>query len=62
MSKEHPQTRKWVSDKFLADYYEVSRFTIWKWAKNGRLPAPEKIGPNCTRWDFPKILEAEQAA
>ena len=62
MNSEHAITRRWVSDKTLSEYYEVSRCTIWKWAKNGRLPAPEKIGPNCTRWDFPKILEAEQAA
>ena len=62
MSKEHPQTRKWVSDKSLAEYYEVSRATIWRWVKIGRLPPPEKIGDNCTRWDFEQILKQESAA
>lgn len=62
MSKEHPQTRRWVNDKFLSDYYQVSRVTIWAWAKSGRLPPPEKLGPNTTRWDFHKITEAESAA
>ncbi|WP_241521140.1 helix-turn-helix transcriptional regulator [Kineobactrum sediminis] len=50
--------RRWVSDRTLAEYYEVSRCTIWRWVKSGRLPEPEKIGDNCTRWDFDKIREA----
>ena len=53
--------RRWVSAKFLASYYEVTQKTIWAWAKSGRLPPPEKIGPNCTRWDFEKIQENEAA-
>ena len=54
--------QKWVSDKTLAEYYEVSRATIWRWVKIGKLPPPEKIGENCTRWDFEKITKAENAA
>ncbi len=53
---------KWVSDKFLSDYYQVSRVTIWRWVKVGKLPPPQKIGENTTRWDFQKILKAENAA
>jgi len=58
----HTQTRKWVSDTFLSDYYQVSRATIWRWAKIGKLPPPEKIGDNCTRWDFDKISALQQSA
>ena len=54
--------KKWASDQWLADYYEVSRCTIWRWSKSGRLPPPERIGENCTRWDFERIQEEEQAA
>ena len=61
MSTTHLQ-RKWVSDKTLAEYYEVSRATIWRWVKIGKLPAPEKIGDNCTRWDFEKITATELSA
>ena len=50
-----PAARRWVSDKFLADYYEVSRCTVWRWVKTGKLPPPEKIGANTTRWDFEQI-------
>ena len=54
--------RRWVSDKFLAEYYEVSRITIWNWARAGKLPAPKKIGENTTRWDFEAIQSNENAA
>jgi predicted DNA-binding transcriptional regulator AlpA len=60
MQSSNPtQTRKWVSDKFLSDWYGVSRITIWRWTKSGRLPSPQKIGENTTRWDFEKILASE---
>ena len=54
--------KKWASDQWLADYYEVSRCTIWRWTKIGKLPPPQKIGGNSTRWDFEKILEAEKSS
>ena len=58
----HQQSpRRWVSANFLAGYYEVTPKTIWAWAKSGKLPQPQKIGPNCTRWDFEKIQEGEAA-
>lgn len=62
MHKEHSQARKWVSANFLASYYEVTPKTIWEWSKKGQIQKPEKIGPNCTRWDFSKITEEESAA
>lgn len=52
MSKEHPATRRFVSDRFLANRYEVSRATIWRWAKIGKLPPPEQLGANTSRWDL----------
>ena len=51
---------KWVSDKFLAEHYQVSRATIWRWARIGKLPAPEKIGENTSRFDFEIISAGEQ--
>ena len=62
MPTVNQQTRKWVSANFLASYYEVTPKTIWAWAKAGKLQQPQKIGPNCTRWDFDKIAKAENAA
>lgn len=52
MSKSAPPARKWVTDLFLADRYSVSRATIWRWAKIGKLPPPQKIGENTSRWEL----------
>jgi len=58
MSKDLPHTRKWVSDKFLADYFGVSRCTIWRWTKSGKLPPPERLGEKTSRWDFDQAATA----
>ncbi len=58
MKQHHQPSRKWVSDRTLAEYFEVSRCTIWRWVKIGKLPAPEKIGLNTTRWNFSDVIEA----
>lgn len=55
MSTNHLEARKWVSDRYLAHYYSVSRKTVWTWAKTGQIPKPKKIGQNSTRWDFDEI-------
>ena len=62
MSYTDGTPRKWVSAKFLASYYEVTPKTIWEWARKKRIPAPQKIGPNCTRWNFDEIRAQEEAA
>lgn len=50
--KQPTHPTRWVSDTTLAKYFDVSRCTIWRWAKIGKLPQPEKLGENTTRWDF----------
>lgn len=40
----------YLSDKRLAERYDVSRATIWRWVKTGSLPKPVKLSPGCTRW------------
>ncbi len=62
MKKEQPATLKWVSAKYLADYFQVTQMTIWTWAREGKLPRPKKFSHNCTRWDFDAIQQAESAA
>jgi len=56
MKKDPSRPRKWVSDQTLAAYYEVSRHTIWRWVKDGKIPQPKKFGENCTRFDFEEIM------
>lgn len=42
--------RGWNTDKALAGHYKISRVTVWRWVKAGRLQKPVKIGLNTTRW------------
>ncbi|MCZ7652124.1 MAG: AlpA family phage regulatory protein [Thermoanaerobaculia bacterium] len=37
-------------DVDLANSLAISRATVWRWVREGRLPPPVKIGPNTTRW------------
>lgn len=50
-----------LSDKDLAARYSVHRVTPWRWAQEGKLPAPVKIN-GTTRWKLTDIeaWEAQQ--
>lgn len=41
---------KYLSADELAYRYNVSRNTIWRWARDNQLPQPLKMGGKCTRW------------
>lgn len=41
-----------VSDRELAQLVGVNPTTIWRWARTGLLPAPQRIGTRCTRWQL----------
>ena len=45
----------------VADRYNVSVDTIWRWARNGDLPRPVKIGPNVTRWRMSDLTDHERS-
>ena len=45
------------SDKTLAQFYDASRSTIWKWSREGKLPKPIKLTPGATRWDNKQLKE-----
>jgi predicted DNA-binding transcriptional regulator AlpA len=42
----------------LAAMFGVNVSTIWRWAENGRLPRPQRIGPGVTCWDLDAVLAA----
>ena len=48
----------YATDKSLAEYFSVSRASIWRWSKSGRLPKSQKIGVNTTRWLWSEVLES----
>lgn len=66
MPLSHPITdrriyMKFLSDKYLAARYEVARATVWRWVREGKFPAPVKIGSNCTRWRLADVEAWESA-
>lgn len=46
----HGVQPEYLSDKQVATYLSITRDTVWRWSREGRLPPPIKIGPNSTRW------------
>jgi prophage regulatory protein len=42
--------KRYHSVNTLADRYEVSPATIWRWVRNKKFPDPVKLSPGCTRW------------
>lgn len=55
---------KFLTDRDLANRYQVSRCTIWRWAKMEILPKPVKLSPAVSRWRSSDIEahEADKAA
>ena len=49
------QRTTFLSDKQIAQRYEVSRSTPWRWVEQGRFPKPIKLSPGCTRWRLSDI-------
>lgn len=47
-----------VSARTLAAWFAVSQVTIWRWAKDGKLPTPRKLGGNTTRFNVGEVRTA----
>lgn len=41
--------------------FACSRATIWRWVKNGLLPAPKKVGPRVTAWSVAELRQVLSA-
>lgn len=51
----------YVSDGELARRFNVSRQSIWRWARmNPKFPKPRKLSNGTTRWFLPEIEAWEQ--
>ena len=51
-----------LSVREVAAWKGVSVNTIWRWVREKRMPAPHKIGPNCTRFELGALRAAEKLA
>ena len=49
------RSKNWISDRTIAQRFEISRSTVWAWARSGKLPPPVKLGENVTRWDEEEV-------
>jgi predicted DNA-binding transcriptional regulator AlpA len=49
----------YVTDTALAERFQVSRATIWRWAQTKRFPDPIKLSAGCTRWRLVDVEEWE---
>lgn len=47
-----------VSDREIAQLVGVAPATVWRWAKAGVLPQPQRIGIRCTRWNLGEVRKA----
>ncbi|MBT4129243.1 MAG: AlpA family phage regulatory protein [Candidatus Marinimicrobia bacterium] len=55
------QLNLYQSDKQVANRFEVSRATVWRWVKEGLFPKPVKLSAGCTRWKLSDIEQWEAA-
>ena len=55
-------TKQYFSDKSVAKRYEISRASIWRLTKEGKLPRPVKLTNGTTRWKLTDLekWEAQQ--
>lgn len=56
------QQNQFYTDRALAERYQVSRQTIWRWVREGHLPKPVKLATGSTRWPETEIIKFEEAA
>jgi len=50
----------YLTAKDVAKRYSISQVTVWRWAKQGIIPAPLKLSENCTRWSLLSLVESEE--
>ena len=53
------QNDTYLSDKQVAERYNVGRATAWRWVQKGTFPKPKKLSAGCTRWKLSDIEEWE---
>ena len=53
---------QYLSDKSVAERYDTSRATVWRWAREDDFPTPVKLSNGTTRWKLSDLQawEAKQ--
>lgn len=48
----------YVRAPVVAALFTLSRSSVWRWVKAGRIPTPIKIGPQTTAWRVSDLRQA----
>ena len=51
----------YAKDTDLAERFGIARQSVWRWVRDGRLPAPVKLSPGCSRWRLVDVEKWEQS-
>lgn len=49
------QNSIYLSDTAIAQRFQVSRATVWRWIRSAAFPKPIKLSVGCTRWRLADI-------
>lgn len=52
--------KQFLTPQEVADRYGISKTTVWKWVRDGKLAAPVKLAEQTTRFKLADLLEWEQ--
>ncbi|WP_193085512.1 AlpA family phage regulatory protein [Halomonas sp. 3F2F] len=55
------EKNQYLSDLCICKRYKISRSTLWRWIKDGHMPAPVRIGPRAVRWSLSALLSWERS-
>lgn len=53
-------TDSYLNNQQVRERYKVSRSTLWRWVREGRLPEPVSIGPASVRWKLTDLQAFEE--
>lgn len=51
---------RYLTDRQVAERYNVHRATPWRWAQAGHFPKPVQISPGTTRWKLEDLERHDQ--
>ena len=49
------KNEQYLKDKEVADFYGISKSTVYRWVKKGLLPKSRRIGIRTSRWKKSEI-------
>lgn len=48
-----------ITPSQLAKHHGVTRVTVWRWVRSGKLPKPQGRGIRARWWDFDAVREVK---